>query len=735
MFVKVAIPIPKDQSFDYIVPPALEEDIAIGKRVLVPFGAKRQTGCIVGITAATDIENPREIIDILDQEPLFDDRDLAFYRWTADYYLYPLGKVLGEILPAGKERCDRTEKFAAATCLASSTTEKLTKKQRLVLKVLQEEAEVSIAGLCQRLGNIRSTLATLEKRGLACITEKGVQPSLPAFLTVGEPAGRPIANPSQEAVLQDLYRNLQSGQFSAFLLHGVTGSGKTEVYLQAMEETRRRRGGVIYLVPEIALTPQLITRLKERFGNENIAVLHSGVSRAVRYDQWQRLRRGEITMAVGVRSALFAPVRDLKLIIVDEEHDSSYKQDDRLPYNARDLAIVKGRLHGATVVLGSATPAVQTCYNARTGKFSCLTMPGRIADRPLPNVKIVDMKMEKAIHGGNVFTIFSRPLPAAIGETLDRKQQVMLLLNRRGYHTFQICRDCGHPLKCRNCEVSLIQHAREGVWKCHYCDYTLAGDLVCSRCNSANIGVYGMGTELLEEEIANLFPAARIRRMDSDTMDRKGAHEELLHALGQDRIDILVGTQMISKGHDFPNVTLVGVILADTSLNLPDFRAAERTFQLLTQVSGRGGRGDFPGKVIIQTFNPNHYAIQKAKDHDYEGFYEEEISLRQSLFYPPFSRLIHLRLSCIHKAKGEDGINRLAEKARDLLKQARVRGKVEIVGPAEAPLFRLRGRYRWQLLLKGDDSRFLHALTRDILSGFNAPGMQVKVDVDPVHFM
>ncbi|MCX5826375.1 MAG: primosomal protein N' [Deltaproteobacteria bacterium] len=735
MFVKVAIPIPKDQSFDYIVPTEMEKDAAIGKRVLVPFGNKRETGCIVGITTATDIENPKEIIEVLDQEPLFDDRDLAFYSWTADYYLYPLGKVLGEILPGVKDRRARTEKVAAASGNATSTTVKLTKKQRLLLKILQEETEVSVADLCQRLGNVRSTLATLEKKGLACITEKGVSCPLPPFLTVGEPSGRPAANPSQEAALQEIHGNLQAGQFHTVLLHGVTGSGKTEVYFQAMEEVRRRRGGVIYLVPEIALTPQLITRLKERFVNENIAVLHSGVSRAVRYDQWQRLRRGEIHMAVGVRSALFAPVRDLKLIIVDEEHDASYKQDDRLPYSARDLAIVKGRLHGATVVLGSATPAVQTCFNARSGKFSCLTMPGRIADRPLPPVEIVDMKMEKAIHGENTFTIFSRRLAAAIRETLDRKQQVMLLLNRRGYHTFQICRDCGQPLKCRNCEVSLIQHAQEGVWKCHYCDYTLAGGLVCSRCSSSNIGAYGMGTELLEEEITNLFPTARIRRMDSDTMDRKGAHEQLLHALGQDRIDILVGTQMISKGHDFPNVTLVGVILADTSLNLPDFRAAERTFQLLTQVSGRGGRGDVPGKVIIQTFNPNHYAIQRARDHDYDGFYEEEISLRQSLFYPPFSRLIHLRLSCIHQDKGEEGINRLAAKARELLRLARVRGKVEIVGPAEAPLFRLRGRYRWQLLLKGDDSRFLHALTRDILSGFHAPGVQIKVDVDPVHFM
>ncbi len=735
MFVKVAIPIPKDRAFDYAVPTQMEEDVAIGKRVLVPFGNKGQTGCIVGVTAVTEIENPKEIIDILDQQPLFDDRDLAFYSWTADYYLYPLGKVLGEILPGLKDRRARTEKVAAASGSASSTTEKLTKKQRLLLKILQEETEVSVAGLCQRLGNVRSTLAAIAKKGLARITDKGAGCPLPPCLTVGEPSGRPAANLSQEAALQEIHGNLRTGQFQTVLLHGVTGSGKTEVYLQAMEEVRRRRGGVIYLVPEIALTPQLLTRLKERFGNENIAVLHSGVSRSVRYDQWQRLRRGEMHMAVGVRSALFAPVRDLRLIIVDEEHDASYKQDDRLPYNARDLAIVKGRLHGATVVLGSATPAVQTCFNARIGKFSCLTMPGRIADRPLPPVEIVDMKMEKALHGEKTFTIFSRRLAAAIGETLDRKQQVMLLLNRRGYHTFQICRDCGHPLKCRNCEVSLTQHAREGVWKCHYCDYTLAGELVCSRCKSANIGAYGMGTERLEEEITNRFPAARIRRMDSDTMDRKGAHEQLLHALGQDRVDILVGTQMISKGHDFPNVTLVGVILADTSLNLPDFRAAERTFQLLTQVSGRGGRGDVPGQVIIQTFNPNHYAIQKARDHDYDGFYAEEISLRQSLFYPPFSRLIHLRVSCIHRDKGEEGSKSLAAKARELLKLARVRGTVEIVGPAEAPLFRLRGRYRWQLLLKGDDSRFLHALTRDILGGFHFPGVQVKVDVDPVHFM
>ena len=734
MFVKVAFPIPNEQVFDYAVPASLRAAVSLGKRVQAPFGRKVQTGYIIGVAACPDVENPKEIIDIIDPQPLFDAGELAFYLWMADYYLYPLGKALQEILPGGKNI--RSKKAAAVIVQhPESPLPALTPRQRQVFEAIRQESGVAMADLRQRLGNIRPVLVALEKKGLVEIISRETIRPLPTRKKVGPAAGRPVANAWQEKALQAIRQNLQAGGFKTFLLHGITGSGKTEVYLQAMEETQRTGGGVILLVPEIALTPQLLTRLEERFGSKNIAVLHSGVSRAIRYDQWRLLQAGKLRIAVGARSALFAPVRELRLIIVDEEHDSSYKQEERLPYSARDMAVVRGRMAGATVLLGSATPAVQTYFNARSGKFTALSIPQRIAARPLPAVEIVDMKMERALREEGAATVLSRRLATAIGETLARQRQVLLLLNRRGYHTLLICRDCGQPVRCRNCEVSLIHHAREQVWKCHYCDYSLAGQSVCPHCRSTRMGAYGIGTERLEEEIRKRFPAARIRRMDSDTMDSRGAHEELLHDLGQEKIDILVGTQMISKGHDFPGVTLVGVVLADTSLNLPDFRAAERTFQLLTQVSGRGGRGDEPRQVIIQTFNPGHYALQTAKSYDYEGFYEAEISLRRSLGYPPYTRLIQLTLSCLQPEKGEEAGDRLAALARELI-AARGEGKpATVVGPAEAPLFRLRGRYRWQLLLKGDDSRTLRSLTRELLSRFHAPGVQLKVDVDPVYFM
>ena len=734
MFVKIAFPIPAEQHFDYAVPASLRDRAALGKRALAPFGSRTQTGYIIGVTDTAEVENTREIIEILDPQPLFDAGELAFYRWMAGYYLYPLGKVLQEILPGGKNIRSKTAQAVIAKD-PPPVVPVLTPRQREVLRLIREGEGMTVAELCRRLGNVRSLLAALAGKGLVTIAERELLRSLPPRPAVGPVSPMPVANPWQEAALKEILRNLQTGEFRTFLLHGVTGSGKTEVYLRAMEEAQRQGGGAILLVPEIALTPQLLTRLAERFGGENIAVLHSGVSRAVRYDQWRLLQAGKLRIVVGARSALFAPVRDLKLIVVDEEHDSSYKQDERLPYSARDMAVVRGRMAGATVLLGSATPAVQTYFNARRGRFFPLSMPQRIADRPLPAVEIIDMKREKVFQEEGAAGILSRGLTAALGETLARKQQTLLLLNRRGYHTFLLCRDCGRPLRCRNCEVSLIHHARENVWKCHYCDYSLAGQSACFHCGSPRIGTYGVGTERLEEEIRKRFPAARIRRMDSDTMDGRGAHEKLLHALGREEIDIVVGTQMISKGHDFPKVTLVGVVLADISLNLPDFRAAERTFQLLTQVSGRGGRGEHPGRVIIQTFNPDHYALRRAKDHDYEGFYEEEIALRQSLNYPPYTRLIQFTLSCLQREKGEREMERLAGLARQLAAGGDGKEITAVVGPAEAPLFRLRGRYRWQLLLKGEDSRRLHHLARELLARCHAPGVQLKVDVDPVYFM
>ena len=736
MVVKVAFPIPTEQVFDYAVPATLAAAVAVGKRVRAPFGGKPQTGYIIAVSATADVENPKEIIEIIDARPMFGARELAFYRWIADYYLYPLGKALHEILPGGKDIRSKKEKTALR--IQTAIVPVLTPRQRLVLEAIPAAGRgdgVSIATLRRSLGDVRPILASLVKKGLVEIGERETFRPPPRRREPGPKEDRPAPNAGQKAALREIVTSLRHGDFQTFLLHGVTGSGKTEVYLRAMEETRRNGGGVIYLVPEISLTPQLLTRLEGRFGGDNIAVLHSGVSRAVRFDQWRLLESGALSIAVGARSALFAPARNLRLIVVDEEHDASYKQDERLPYHARDMAIVRGRMEGATVLLGSATPAVQTCFNAARGKVSRLVMPRRIADRPLPAVEIVDMTMEKALRQEGAGAVLSRRLLAAIDATLQQRQQALLLLNRRGYHTFLVCRDCGRPLRCRNCEVSLIHHAGDNRWKCHYCDYSVTGQSVCSHCKSPRIGTYGVGTERLEDEIRARFPTARVRRMDSDTMERQGAHEELLRALGANEIDILVGTQMIAKGHDFPNVTLVGVVLADTSLNLPDFRAAERTFQLLTQVSGRSGRGDHPGQVIIQTFNPGHYALQRAKDNDYESFYREEVKLRQSLSYPPFARLIQFTLSCPHQARGEQAAAGLAALARELLSAAEERGAPAVAGPAEAPISRIRGRYRWQLLLKGEDSRTVRKLARELLARFHAPGVRIKVDVDPVYFM
>ncbi|MEK7827886.1 MAG: primosomal protein N', partial [Thermodesulfobacteriota bacterium] len=460
-----------------------------------------------------------------------------------------------------------------------------------------------------------------------------------------------ILNGAQAEALDEIRARLASGRFSPSLLHGVTGSGKTEVYLRAVDEVLRSGGGAIYLVPEIALTAQLLSRVQSRFPEREIAVIHSGIARSARYDQWKRIRSGGINLVVGARSALFAPVRNLRLIVVDEEHDPSYKQDDRLRYNARDLALVRGKAAGALVILGSATPGIQTFFRAKGGAYRLLRLPFRVDDRPLPVVEVVDMKTESDEHGRT--PLLSRPLIAALGETLARRKQTLLFLNRRGFHTFLFCPDCGHVFTCPSCDLSLTHHAAMGVLKCHHCDFTSKPPTICPACRGNHVRSQGAGTERVEEEVRKFFPEARIARMDSDTTSRKGETERILRGLDRREIDILVGTQMITKGHDFPEITLVGVLAADASMNIPDFRAAERTFQLLTQVSGRGGRGDQPGRVVIQTFNPNHYAIRRAQEHDYVGFYEDELPLRRELGYPPFSRLIGLHFSSLKKEEGK----------------------------------------------------------------------------------
>ena len=741
MFAKVAIPIPTDKTFSYAIPQALIEDVSVGKRAVVPFGKRIQTGYIIEVVSSVECEDTKEIIEILDAEPLFHEEDLRFYRWVADYYIHPFGKLLGEILPAGGGGKTGRAAMAPKTerCIAlrvhGEFAIRLTGKQASVVAFLERQGAVSVARLRREFGDISSLVKALQRKDVISVDLREILRSPPVMPDAGFHSSTFELNDDQIKAVDLIRQALASERFAPVLLHGVTGSGKTEVYIRAIAEAVKKGGGAIMLVPEIALTPQLLFRFEGRFAGERIAVLHSGISKAARYDQWRLIGRGDIRIVIGARSALFAPVKALRIIVVDEEHDASYKQDERLRYHARDLAVVKARFSGAAVILGSATPAVQTYYNVSTKKYRRIALPRRVEDRPLPAVEIVDMKQERELKGKGPHPALSQTLRKAIGETVASGKQVLLFLNRRGFHTFMLCLECGYVFKCRNCELSLTHHAAEGMLKCHYCDFTLAPPSACPGCRGRRIGSYGVGTEKLEEEVRTLFPSARVARMDSDTTARKGAYEGILKSLNRQEIDILVGTQMITKGHDFPGITLVGVVSADTALNIPDFRAAEKTFQLLTQVSGRGGRGDTPGLVIVQTFNPDHFAIRCARKHDYQRFYDEELGQRKALFYPPFSRLINVIISSPDQKRGRLEVEKLGRFAKDLVASNNNYRMIEIAGPAEAPIARNRGRYRWQLLLKGGNAKTLNAMVRNILSRAAGERLDVRVDVDPMSFM
>ncbi|MCX5832728.1 MAG: primosomal protein N' [Deltaproteobacteria bacterium] len=736
MYVRVAVNIPADKIFSYSAPATLVGEATIGRRVLVPFGKKVVSGYILETDTVADVDNIRDIAELTDQQPFFSEQDLLFYRWIAGYYLYPLGKTLFDILPG-----DVTPKQEKAVALVSEPQDiKLGIRQEQLVDFLRQQGTTFVSALKKEFKNAPYLVNSLQKKGIIFLEEKEVyrcSKELPALESL---PGRIILNSEQEKAVQEILAGLAERRFAPYLLHGVTGSGKTEVYLRVIEKVWELGGGVIFLVPEIALTPQLMARVKGRFKEEEMAVIHSGVTKNVRYDQWRRIQKGEVKIVIGARSALFVPMQDLRLIVVDEEHDGSYKQDDRLRYNARDMAIVKAKLSAAAVVLGSATPAVQTYFNARKKKYHYLALPERIESRALPVVKIVDMRTvrdEKA-----EVPILAPTLREAIAHTLTEKKQALLFLNRRGFDTVVLCPDCGYVFKCLNCELTLTHHAALGILKCHCCDYAIkfrpsigVVTTLCPSCGGRRIRSFGLGTEKLEEEVKRIFPDARIARMDSDTTTRRGDTERILRSLARQEVDILVGTQMITKGHDFPQITLVGVVAADLSLNVPDFRAGERTFQILTQVAGRGGRGDTPGLVIVQTFNPEHYAVRRAQNHDYHGFYEEEIKLRRNLVYPPYARLVNLHFSSLRKDQGRVGVAMIGKLARSLALTDKMDKKIEILGPAEAPVAKLRGRYRWQLLLKGDDIRAQVSIIDAIRAEAVKQGLEVKVDVDPMNFM
>lgn len=729
-FAEVALPLHVFQTFTYRLNPGLSEQAEIGARIVVPLGRKLVTGYIVALTdqlsanlADVDIKEAHSLVDL---EPVCSPEILQLARWVSEYYACPLGEVIKAALPPGMTGSAVKPKLRRFVRLIETGEEKLTDAQARVLKTLEQNGPISLQSLCEIADVGASTVTSLAKKGRVEIYDEAVRrdplahsPNLKreAFTLTG----------AQSGVLHDIQQQIARGTYGAFLLHGVTGSGKTEVYIRAMRNALSLDRSSMMLVPEIALTPVFSRRLRAEFGDQ-VAIFHSSLQKGERFDEWTRVKNGEARIVIGTRSAVFAPVQNLGLIVVDEEHESSYRQQESPYYNARDTAIVRAQKESATVVLGSATPSLESFYNARHGKYTLLTLPQRVGARPMAPATIIDMRNVFARHGKP--RVFSDELLDAIRTTHERKEQSIILLNRRGYSRFILCRSCGETIQCPNCDVTLTYHRSERVMVCHYCNHRQAVPRVCPACEKKYIYYVGEGTEQLEEMLTQFFPALRVARIDRDTTARRKVFEKSLADFSNGEIDTLVGTQMLAKGHDFPNVTLVGVVSVDTGLALPDFRSAERTFQLITQVAGRAGRGDRPGKVLIQTYHPYHYALRHACAQDYEAFYNEEINYRKNHSYPPFVALASL---LVH---GPD-LGRVRTDSLELRKQldlANEDRKCRILGPAPAPLARLKGEHRFQLLIKSRSRKHVREVADAGLKTVSNL-RSVNLEIDPVSIM
>lgn len=643
--------------------------LQVGARLLVPLGTRVATAYFIRFIDHPERQKIRDVLEILDVTSPLPASLIKILQWISDYYLAPIGAVMKAALP-------------------QKSQQKISKR----MKIKKIKTEI---------------VPTKEPQATS----------------------RPLSlNKDQKAAHTKISAAIEKGLFSAFLLHGVTGSGKTEVYLQVIQKALDQNKGAIVLVPEIGLTPQLVARFRSRYGN-NVAVLHSRLTPKERHGEWQKIKEKDARIAIGARSALFAPMESVGVIIIDEEQDSSYKQEESVRYNARDAALVYAQFIGAVVVLGSATPSLESFYNGIHGKYTTLTLPHRVEERPMPKIEIIDLR-ERASW---VKPFLTRRLIAAIETRLALKEQVILFINRRGHTPSLLCGDCGQKWLCRNCSVSLTFHKREKKLLCHYCGFQQSAPTDCIACKGTRLLFLGVGTEQVEEEIKALFPSARVLRMDRDTTSKKGAHHKIVTAMEEKEADILIGTQMVAKGHDFPGVTLAGIVCADFSLNFPDFRSSERTFQLLSQVAGRTGRGEHPGEVLIQTFQPSHEVFRVIPD--FEPFYNTEAGFRKSAAYPPFTRLILLGIS--HKKK-EEAENQ-AERLSVILK--RVANGVEVLGPAPAPLTRLRNEYRFQILLKSKDRLLLKSVLKKGLALMEEQrplrgvrplrGSRLTIDVDP----
>ena len=625
------------------------------------------------------------------------------------------------------------KKETCATIITSHIPADLKKSELKCLAAIQELGDKGLTDISQKeilklYPNGRTALRSLAEKKIINIYQHQVYRDplggQPAVLDTVH-----TLNTEQKQVLGTITPQIKQHQYKTFLVHGVTGSGKTEVYLRATETALSEGRSVIVLVPEIALATQIEAHFHSRFGNQ-IALLHSGLSQGEKFDQWRRIASGKATIVIGARSAIFAPVENLGLIIVDEEHDAAYKQADNFRYHGRDLAIIRARLEQAVVILGSATPAITSFYNGQQGKFTTLTMHKRVNDQTLPEVTIIDLKAVPTVSG--LPPLFSPELREALLANFAKGDQTLLFLNRRGYASLMLCLDCGTSVICPHCEVSLTLHKKANQLSCHYCDFQMHAKPVCQKCQSANVKECGFGTERIEQELATIVPKARVSRLDRDTASGKRSDFiNILKEVRDRKVDILVGTQMIAKGHHFPHVTLVGVIWADTGLAIPDYKAGERTFQLLSQVTGRAGRGEKPGKVIIQTYQPQHYAIVAAHEHDYSSLFDREISLRDGLCYPPFSRLINIKFSGVQ----ESLVKQTALACSSMSRKIKLQHPVEILGPAPSPIARIRDRFRYQFLLKSNHIPTLAALARAIRENppphVRSGKVRMTLDVDP----
>ena len=742
--VPVAVPVPLLGALTYRVPAGMPPPPP-GVRVRVPLASRVVTGCVLPAAALDErggkVET-RELVERLDDRPFLPDAVLELAAWVAEYYACGAGDAVAAAMPpfawtrrpaaggraAAAFRTVRIVRLTPAGEQAARTVPPASfgPRQRGALALLAAAPGGLPAAELAANGIGADTVRRLAGRGLVGVRQRRVERDpFAAADWVDDAAGAgPIElTAEQQAALRRLTAWTAEGRFRVALLHGVTGSGKTAVYLQLAGYVRRQGRRALVLVPEIALTPAVVGAFHAACGGR-VAIQHSGLSSGERHDQWHRIRRGEVDVVVGTRSAVFAPLDNLGLIIVDEEHDASYKQEESPRYHGRDVAVMRGKQAGALVVLGSATPSMESYHNAANGRYERVVLSKRVFDRPLPSVSVVDMRDEVAEHGPDV--VLSTALRTALAARLERREQALVLLNRRGFAAAVLCRQCGQSVTCPNCSVSLTLHRQVDRVRCHYCGYAARRPAVCPHCAGPFLERIGIGTERIESEVAGLFPAATVARLDRDTARRRGAAQRILRRFARRDIDILVGTQMVAKGHDFPAVTLVGVISADVGLGLADFRAAERTFQLLAQVAGRAGRGEQPGEAIVQTFHPGHYSIQHACRQAYEPFFDAELRYRRSMRYPP-------RVAMVNVVVRADTFARAMEEAAGLAADMRAPGgRYEVLGPAPAPLTRLKGEHRAQIFLKGPHRRPLRAAVHAALERRPALRRRVTVDVDPL---